>query len=67
MILFAGTQVVMDVPGVFLNDTLMRCVSPSVADLCTRSTYCDGENDADPVWRGCGKYLPAPDTGVTRS
>ena len=53
-------QVVIDVPGTFVNDTLMRCTSPAISNLCTKSTYCDGQNEADPRWRGCIKWKTCP-------
>ena len=45
----------MDVEGVFMNDTMIHCVSPAVAYLCTPSTFCDGQTAKDPNWRGCGE------------
>jgi hypothetical protein len=52
--------VVIDVPGTFVNDTLMRCTSPAISNLCTKSTYCDGQNEADPRWRGCIQWKTCP-------
>jgi len=58
--LLSRMQVVIDVPGTFVNDTLMRCTSPAISNLCTKSTYCDGQNEADPRWRGCIKWKTCP-------
>ena len=53
--------VVVDAPGEFVNDTLIRCRSPSLANLCTRSTYCSqGVGSRDPGWRGCPKWDTCP-------
>lgn len=59
--------VVMDVQGVFLNDTMIHCRSPPIAYLCTPSTFCDQQTDKDPNWRGCTKWLSCPFNNVNGS
>ena len=55
--------VVADSPGEYVNDTLIRCRSPSIANLCTRSTHCDeGIGSRDPGWRDCPRWETCPFT-----
>eukprot|EP00960_Hanusia_phi_P055290 762930-Hanusia_phi.AAC.8 len=55
-------SIIMDVQGVFLNDSLIKCASPSIANLCTPSKYCDGSSNLDPSWQGCNKWISCPFT-----
>jgi len=50
----------MDVPGKFLNDTLIECIAPALGDLCTPKHYCRDAVDTDPNWRGCIPWLTCP-------
>ena len=55
--------VVADAPGVFVNDTLIRCQTPSIANLCTRSTHCnEGVGSRNPGWRDCPSWETCPFT-----
>ena len=55
--------IVADSPGIFVNDTLIRCKTPSIANLCTRSTHCnEGIGSRDPGWRDCPKWDSCPFT-----
>jgi hypothetical protein len=52
--------IIMDVQGKFLNDTLMECVTPAIADLCTPKHFCRDAVSADPNWRGCVAWKTCP-------
>lgn len=55
--------VVADVPGEFVNDTLIRCRTPSIAHLCTPSYFCkESEGSMDPGWRDCQVWDTCPFT-----
>ena len=61
-------SVVADVPGVFLNDTLIRCKSPSIANLCTQSRHCEeGVGSRNPGWRDCPVWQTCPFTNQCKS
>ena len=52
--------VIMDVPGKFMNDTLIECVAPAIADLCTPRHFCEAAISTDPNWRGCVPWKTCP-------
>jgi hypothetical protein len=52
--------VIMDVQGKFLNDTLIECITPAIADLCTPKHYCRDVVSADSNWRGCVPWKTCP-------
>lgn len=55
--------IIMDVPGIFFNDSLIQCIAPAVADLCTPGHYCQAQIATDPNWRGCMPWMTCPFNG----